>query len=40
VGFLGLTQTMKRSRDEILFGKLKKGGKVEIDFNKNFIFKF
>jgi ATP-dependent Clp protease ATP-binding subunit ClpA len=26
--------------DEILFGKLKKGGNVEIDFNKKFIFKF
>ena len=26
--------------DEILFGKLKKGGNIEIDFNKKFIFKF
>jgi len=26
--------------DEILFGKLKKGGKVTIDFRKNFIFKY
>jgi ATP-dependent Clp protease ATP-binding subunit ClpA len=26
--------------DEILFGKLKKGGKVEIDFDKKFLFKF